>query len=117
VVLVLHDVASFCPELRSGRLERSGFGAYALRRFGTSTGLRILRNAFSTLVFIMVHTHGMAYSGREASHAVRRASPVSLPQLPQEAERSRGLVWNFNKRPICATLFVFGVAIRLGEAP
>ncbi|KAI0285919.1 hypothetical protein BGY98DRAFT_248646 [Russula aff. rugulosa BPL654] len=94
--------------LRPGRLECSGFGAYALRRIGT--------------IITTPHTapmvHGMAYSGREALHSVTsRAGPVSHPASASASAADReiqGVVWNFNKRPthVCNPSSCSGVAIR-----
>jgi hypothetical protein len=99
-------VASFCPELHSGRLECSGIGAYALRRIGASTGLRIpQKRIFHTCV----HYGAYPWNGifGEGSISCRYMGGPSLPQLPQQVEiRDPGVVWNFNKRPICVTLFV-----------
>jgi hypothetical protein len=83
--------------------------ALALTPFGESGRLpvyRIPRNAFSTLVH--AHCHGMAYTGREASHAVTRAGP-RLPAsafAPRREIQAIVSVGNFNKRPICATFLV-----------
>lgn len=68
-------VASLCPELYSGRLERSGFGAYALRRIGAITGLsntqkRIFHTCACPLPWNGIYGEGSIscrYSGRPTS--------------------------------------------------
>ena len=106
MVLALHFVASFCPELRSGAARR--FWLWRLcpsenrseYRF-TNTQKRIFHTCvhYGAYPWIGIFGEGsilMPLHGRAPSPCLSFRSRLKI----------QGVVWNFNKRPICATLFV-----------